>query len=232
LFLNETVYGLEALPSAVVLDPEGKVSYSLGGYPLFSYREELRDAFLQAMGNAPEGEDLQVASAAKPEAEAASDPKPARAACALPRSRYCLLSAEREGGETDPAVMALRLSLCRGDAAEAERMIRGIGAAQFRTGELRFALAHLMLLKGRGMAARGAFASIADGHPDESWGNWGLGLVALAEGRTEEALAHMERGVRSGTGNAEAETAGLTEPLSRIHHPSVPPPETSHTLPA
>jgi peroxiredoxin len=75
-------YGLEALPSAVVLDPEGKVSYSLGGYPLFSYREELRDAFLQAMGSAPEGEDLQVASAAKP--EAASDPKPASA---LPRSR-------------------------------------------------------------------------------------------------------------------------------------------------
>lgn len=195
-------YGIEALPSAVILDADGTVFSYLSGYPLFTYREELRDSFLTAMGRLETVPEEPEVAAVLP--EAAED----KAACAIPRSRFCMMSAEREGGEGDPAIMAVRLALCRGDVAEAQRMLRGLGSEQRAKDELRFALAHLLLLKGKNGAAELLFTDLA-GDAEESWGSWGLGLVALAEGRTGDALHHMEQAAGTGQANAEAETAVL-----------------------
>lgn len=195
-------YGVMALPSAVVLGADGRVAYTLGGYPP-TYREQFWDSVMIATGAA---QPAPTRVAERPAEAAAADPAPS---CMLPRARYCQLQAERGPGAKNPAVLAVRLAVCRGDADEAQRMMRGVGKDQFVRGDMRFALAGLMLLKGRAAEAAGAFRTLKERHPAEGWGDWGLGMLALAEGDERGALAHMRDAAAKGGSSAEAETAVL-----------------------
>jgi peroxiredoxin len=201
-------YGVLALPSAVVVDAGGRISYALGGYPE-TLREELREKILVAMGATPP-ESVAVAAKA-PEAPA---PQPAAeessaTRCTIPRAFYCSAAAERNRVASDPSIVAVRLSICRGNAEEAEQMLKGVSPAALRTVDLRFAQGSLLLLKGRMPEAKRAFTALRGSYPSEGWGDWGLGMIALAEGDPEGALNHM---LAAGAGREtlpEAETAVL-----------------------
>ncbi len=56
-------YGIMALPSAVLVDAKGRISYVLGGYAE-TMREELNEKILLAMGSAPAESAVVVASKA------------------------------------------------------------------------------------------------------------------------------------------------------------------------
>jgi len=205
-------YGVLALPTVVVVGEDGRVVYTLGGYP-FAYREVLRERILLAYrGVSPLPDGVPVAIGAEPAPWAAADSTPAAEpdpVCVLPRARFCQLQAERDPGSGDAGVIAVRLAVCRGDAEEAERMTRGVASERLSDPDLRFALAGLMLLKGREGEARDVFRSLQRSHPAEGWGDWGLGLVALAAGDEAGALAHMQAAATKGSAAAEAETAAL-----------------------
>lgn len=200
-------YGILALPSAVVVDAGGRIAYVLGGYPE-TLREELKGQVELALaGGAPE----RVAAVAAP---AAASPAPLPGAeepaarCTIPRALSCSMAAERHAA-ADPSVVAVRLAICRGNAEDAERMLRGVGAEALRSIDLRFAQGSLLLLKGRTEEARQAFRALQASYPGAGWGNWGLGMAALAEGDPDGALRHMRA---AGAGRAtlpEAETVVL-----------------------
>jgi uncharacterized membrane-anchored protein len=105
--------------------------------------------------------------------------------------------------------MAVRFCICHGDAEAAKSMLSGAGTKSLLRLDLRFALGNLMLLKGRIDDARQAFESLRKHFPQESWGEWGLGLVALAEADTEGALSHLQAAQAKGWSIPEAETAVL-----------------------
>jgi peroxiredoxin len=209
-------YGILALPSAIVVDAGGRIAYALGGYPE-TMRDELKDKVQSALRGGVSVTDVLAAGAAGAAVEeAAEDAGAAPAAaggpesrCTLPRAFYCSMAAERQRATADPAIMAMRLSICRGDAAEAERMLGGVSQQASWSADLRFVQGSLLLLKGRTQEARWTFNALRRSHPQEGWGEWGLGMAALAEGDPAEALGHM---VAAGPGGAvlpEAETAVL-----------------------
>jgi predicted Zn-dependent protease len=103
--------------------------------------------------------------------------------------------------------MAVRLCNCYGDVEAARVMLSGVEKQRLQGLDVRFALAHMILLKGRTADARRAFESLRESYPQEDWGEWGLGLVALAEGKTEEALGHLRAARASGWSIPEVETA-------------------------
>ena len=85
----------------------------------------------------------------------------------------------------------------------------GAGIGRFDRPDVRFALAEFMLLKGGRTEARMAFDSLQKRYPGQAWGEWGLGILALADGREREALAHMQTAAALGGACLEAETAVL-----------------------
>jgi peroxiredoxin len=202
-------YGVLALPSAVVVDAGGRIAYALGGYPE-TLREELKEKIEVAMGAAPQ-RPVAVA-AAQPAVPAAGEPaadEPPASRCSLPRAFYCSLAAERARPAAAPPVMALRLSICRGEAEEAERLLQGVSRQARWSPDLLFAQGNLQLLEGRTKEARQTFSMLRGSYPMEGWGDWGLGLAALAEGDPDRALGHM-LAAGAGTGVLpEAETAVL-----------------------
>jgi Flp pilus assembly protein TadD len=119
------------------------------------------------------------------------------------------MAAERQRRAADPAVMAMRLSICRGDAQEAERMLQGVSRQARWSPELHFAEGNLLLLKGQTQEARQVFSMLRGTCPAEGWGEWGLGMAALAEGNPEQALSHMLAAGAGGAVLPEAETAVL-----------------------
>jgi len=50
---------------------------------------------------------------------------------------------------------------------------------------------------------------LKDTSPGEGWGDWGLGLVALAKGDLSTASQHMRKGAAGRSATLEAETAVL-----------------------
>jgi peroxiredoxin len=202
-------YGVMALPSTVVLGADGRIAYSLAGYPL-SYRDELQDKALLALGDASSASSrVATATSAGDSGPAAAAARAASTDCVLPRARFCRFDAERARSTDDPGITSMRLAICRGDAEGAERLMPALGMGRFDRPEVRFALAELMLLKGGAVEAKMAFDSLRQRHPGEAWGEWGLGLLALADGREHDALAHMRVAAARGGACVEAETAVL-----------------------
>lgn len=129
--------------------------------------------------------------------------------CVLPRTYYCQFDANRERAGANPDVVALRQAVCMENAAEAERLLPIGLLARTDNPDARFALAELLLLKGGTAEARMAFDALRRRYPDQGWGDWGLGMIALADGRELDALAHMRAGAALGGSCVEAETAVL-----------------------
>lgn len=200
-------YGVAQLPTAVLIDAAGRISHVLAGYPP-DLRAELKGSILLAMGRGPDSSASPAVASQGGKAASPPDSPTARpASCSIPRSRSCTRIHERDPSASDPAVMAVRLCNCYGDADSARLMLSGVRKQRLQGLDLRFALAHMMLLKGRTADAREAFESLRDGYPQESWGEWGLSIVALAEGRPEEALGHLRAARAGGWSIPEAETA-------------------------
>jgi cytochrome c biogenesis protein CcmG/thiol:disulfide interchange protein DsbE len=195
-------YGVMALPSTVVVGADGRIAYTLGGYPP-AYRELLMDRVVLAVDGADPAP-IRIADESLEKSTGKDD-----SVCVLPRAHYCQLQAGNSPGASAPGVQAVRLAVCRGDVEDAERMMRGVEKEQLGRGDLRFALAGLMLLKGRTAEAAEAFRALQQRHPAEGWGDWGLGLLALTEGNEGVALAHMRAAAMKGVVSAEAETAVL-----------------------
>jgi hypothetical protein len=105
--------------------------------------------------------------------------------------------------------MAVRLCVCHGDAEAAQLMLSGVSKEDLLGPDLRFALGHLMLVKGRTADARRTFEKLREQSPQVGWGEWGLGLVALAEGDPDGALLHIRAASAGGWSIPEAETAVL-----------------------
>jgi hypothetical protein len=124
--------------------------------------------------------------------------------------RLCDASRERGAASAEPAVLAVRSTVCRGDVDGAARMLRGIGAQAFARPDFRFALANLMLVRKRTAEARAVFTALSDaGRDGGAWGEWGLGLAALAEGDVEAALPHLRAARAEGGTILEAPAAAL-----------------------
>ena len=131
-------------------------------------------------------------------------------ACAVTPAYYCSPSSERDVLSTPtPGVLAARLSICRGDAEEASRVFQVIGSGNHKSSDFRFALGNLALLEGRQEEAVRIFTALKERSPEEGWGDWGLGLVALAKGDPSKASQHMHKGAAGRSATLEAETAVL-----------------------
>jgi hypothetical protein len=204
-----TAYGVRELPTAVVIDAGGRVSYVLKGYPP-ALREGLKENLLLAMGRGP-GDTASPAVANRGESESSPPAfgKTPAVSCGIPRARSCTRINERDPSASDPTVMAVRLCICHGDADAAQIMLTGVSEQGLLGHDLRFALAHMMLIKGRTADARRAFEALREHYPQESWGEWGLGIVSLAEGDAEGALSHIRAARAVGWSIPEAETAVL-----------------------
>jgi peroxiredoxin len=204
-----SAFGVRELPTSVVIDAGGRVSSVLGGY-LPSLRAELRKDLLVAMGRGTEGGGAPaVARGAGKERPVSPAAKAFAAVCGIPRARSCAQVNDHDPSIADPTVLAMRLCVCQGDADAAQVMLTGVSERGLLSNDLRFALAHLLLIKGRTQEARRAFENLRDGHPQESWGEWGLGIVALTEGDAAESLAHFKAALAVGWSIPEAETAVL-----------------------
>ncbi len=202
-------YGVMALPSTVVLGFDGRIAYSLAGYPL-TYREELQDKVLLALGDGSPVSTPATADATGGDAgPAVASAEAPHTDCVLPRARSCRFEADGDRSSGNAGLTHMRLAICRGDAEKAEQLLPALGMGQFQRPDAGFAVAELMLLKGGTSEAKMAFESLQRRFPGEAWGEWGLGLLALAAGREHDALAHMQAAAALGSACVEAETAVL-----------------------
>lgn len=202
-------YGVMAHPSVVLLGRDGRVAYTMGGYPL-SLREEVREHLLKILGIAvepavpevpsvgyvPGGGALQYYNLGR-NLVAKNQPERARKAF-----RTAL---ERDPSFLDPAVMIARLALLEGNVEEAEMVVRSADPGTVNRDDLRFLLGHMMLVKGKVEAAEKAFLGLQERSPSEGWGTWGLGLVSLARGDIAGALEKMEEAAALRPAPLEAE---------------------------
>lgn len=189
-------YGVMAHPSSVLLGRDGRVAYTLGGYPL-TLREELREHLLKVLGLAVEPEVPEVPSVGYVPGGGALQyynlGKSLVAKNQPERARKAFRTAlERDPSFLDPAVMIARLALLDGDVEEAEKVIRSADPGTINRDDLRFLLGHMMLVKGKEEAAEKAFLGLQERSPSEGWGLWGLGMVALTREDIAGALEKME----------------------------------------
>ena len=203
-----SAYGVSELPTAVVIDAGGRISAILRGSAP-TLREELKESILVAMVAGP-GEAATAAATSRGDGDStrASGETPA-ASCSISRARSCTHIDERDPSASNPAVMAVRLCVCHGDADAAQIMLSGVSKESLLGLDLRFALAHMMLVKGSRADARRAFETLREHYPRESWGEWGLGILALTEGDAEGALGHIRAARAGGWTIPEIETAVL-----------------------
>jgi len=197
------------IPSTVVVDSFGKTSYTLEGYSL-EKRGELAANLFETMGRDRSTGNLVAVRSERDRTRdgGAKSGEPATA-CRIPRALYCSITAERGTASTDPSIMAVRLSVCRGDSEGARSMLRGVAKTKYVNNDLRFALGNMLLLKGSLDMAEKAFASLREDAPGEGWGAWGLGMSDLLAGNTAQAVLHMQEGSSLSPNNPEAETAVL-----------------------
>jgi len=187
-----SAYGVDALPTAVVIDAGGRISAVLQGSAA-AIRDRLNQSILAAMA----GTSRESSTAA------------AGSSCGISRARSCTHIDERDPSAANPAVMAVRLCVCHGDTAAAQIMLSAISKQGTIGPDLRFALAQMMLVKGSTAEARRAFENLREHYPGEGWGEWGLGIVALTEGDAESALTHLRAARTGGWSIPEVETAVL-----------------------
>lgn len=204
-----SAYGVSEVPTAVVIDAGGRISAILRG-SLPTLREELKEGLLIAVAGGPhDAASAVVAKGSEQEgATRAAGETPANS-CGISRARSCTNIDERDPSASDPAVMAVRLCVCHGDADAAQLMLTGVSKESLLGLDLRFALAHMTLVKGRITDATRAFEALRDHYPQAGWGEWGLGLVALGAGDAEGALGHIRAARTGGWSIPEIETAVL-----------------------
>jgi len=199
-------WGVEAHPTEVLLGADGRIAYTLPGYPP-SLRDELREAIERLLGVAP--------PPAPPPPPPAANPRAlmhfnlGRRFLALGDAERALASFRRSAGE-DPAfleaaVMEARLSLATGDVAAGEGIARRLAPEAVNRADLRWLLGMIALERGRVAEAGAAFSALRERHPREGWGAWGLALVALAEGDPAAAGPLLEEGAALLPENPEGE---------------------------
>lgn len=202
-------WGVMAHPTEIVLDAGGRIVYVLPGYPL-SLREDLeqeirgalgiRDApqevVVVAPGHAPRGMALQHFNLGRL-LLAKGDPE--RAIQAFRRA------AAADPAFLEPAVMIARVSLAGGSLDEAVQLARQAGPEGINRGDLRYLLGGVMLAKGDLDAATLAFQRLRERLPQEGWGEWGLGQVALERGKFSEAIALLRKARDLQADNPEGE---------------------------
>jgi Flp pilus assembly protein TadD len=197
------------VPSTVVVDSFGHTAYTLDGYSL-EKRQELAASLFETMGrDRSTGRLVAVRSERDLMRDAGEKRENPATACTIPRALYCTLTAERGSPSSDPSIMAVRLSVCRGDSEGARSMLRGVAKTKYVNNDLRFALGNMLLLKGSFDEAEKAFSSLRDDAPGEGWGSWGLGMSDLLAGNAAAAVLHMQEGASLSPNNPEAETAVL-----------------------
>jgi peroxiredoxin len=206
----QAAYGIRDVPAVVVVDAGGRIAAVLQGVAP-TLREQLRQSVAAAIDGAAPGLPTPATAAASRDGRDAAAPpaETAAAACGIPRARSCTHIDERDPSAVNPAVMALRLCVCHGDTDAAQIMLSAISKQGTLGPDLRFALAHMMLVKGSTAEARRAFESLRANYPDQGWGAWGLGIVALTEGNAEGALSHFRAARAEGWNIPEVETAVL-----------------------
>ena len=199
-------WGVMAHPTEVVLDAGGRIAYVLPGYPE-TLRDELEEQIRKALGIAtppvaatpalsePQEEARTLANLGR-QFLAKGDPERARDAF--------LKAVAADPDSLDDAIMVARISLSLGSPVEAEQLARQISPEAINRGDLRYLLGSLMLFKGDLAAAERTFLILKERLPDEGWGPWGLGLVALARGDHKGALGLLEQAARLQPENPEA----------------------------
>jgi tetratricopeptide (TPR) repeat protein len=202
-------YGVMAHPSAVVIDGEGRITYTLGGYPL-SLREELRDSLLKVLGLYVEPERPEpLADISSERSRALRHYNLGRRLMAKGQMKEALQAFDRAAAADpsffEPAIMAARLDLAAGKPARAETLLKSVSPEAVNRSDMRFLLGALLLHKEKTDAAEKTFEKLRERSPREGWGWWGLGLVGLARGEIGEALEWMSRAFALQPQNAEAE---------------------------
>jgi peroxiredoxin len=202
-------YGVMAHPSAVVIDGEGRITYTLGGYPL-SLREELRDSLLKVLGLYVEPERPEpLADIPSERSRALRHYNTGRRLMAKGQTARALDAFDRAAAEDpaffEPAITAARLDLSAGEPARAEALLKSAGPEAVNRNDLRFLLGSLLLHKGKVEKAEKVFTSLQKKHPGQGWGPWGLALVDLSRGEVEKALKWMERASALEPQNTEAQ---------------------------
>jgi len=188
-------YGVMAHPSVVLVDGEGRISYTLGGYPL-SLREELKDHLLKILDLyvEPEMPEVEVALPAR-RIEALRHYRLGLALQAKGQPGRALQAFDRASGKDpsffEPAIMAARVALSAGEPERAEDLLRRIDAETLNRNDLRFLMGSLLLFKENDVGAEKIFRRLAEKSPGEGWGPWGMGMVSLSRGDVESALDWM-----------------------------------------
>jgi peroxiredoxin len=201
-------YGVMAHPSAVVIDREGRITYTLGGYPP-SLRDELRDNLLKVLGLYVEpvvtdlpDEGYVPAGGARQHYNLGlsliEKDQPERALAAFREATG------RDPSFIEPAIMIARISLATGEIEAAADFLKSIDPVALNRGDLRYLLGTMMLLRGRDAAAEKVFQRLEEKSPGEGWGKWGLGLVALSRNDGAAAAAAMKEAASLQPANLEA----------------------------
>jgi peroxiredoxin len=201
-------YGVMAHPSAVVINREGRISYTLGGYPP-SLRDELRDNLLKVLDLYVETVVTDLPGEGHVPADGALQHYYLGLSLLEKGQPERALSAFREATGRDPsfiepAVMTARLSLAAGEIDKAEDFLRSVDPEAINRSDIRFLLGMMMLLRDRGDAAEKVFQRLEERYPGEAWGKWGLGLVALSRDDWPGAAAAMKEASSLQPANLEA----------------------------
>ena len=201
-------YGVMAHPSALVIDRDGRITYTLGGYPP-SLRDELRDNLLKVLGLYVEPVVTDLPDEGYVPADGAlqhynlglslmEKDQPERALAAFREATG------RDPSFIEPAVMTARLSLAAGEIDEAEDFLRSVDPEAINRSDIRYLLGMMLLLKGKEVAAEKVFQRLEEQSPGEGWGKWGLGLAALARNDGPAAAAAMKEASSLQPANREA----------------------------
>lgn len=201
-------YGVMAHPSAVVLSREGRVAYTLGGYPL-SLREELETEIRKALG-------IYVPPPPKP-AERQGGPGSAAlqyysmALSLIARDQgdraVAILQKARESDPSflDPLVMIARIHLAEDNLETAESFLLEADLSLVSRSDLRYIRGLLFLKKGDAEKAEKEFRALREESPGENWGYWGLAMVHLARGSYSKSLEELRAAPLPGESSPEVE---------------------------
>lgn len=200
-------FGVMAHPSVVLISPEGRISYTLGGYPL-SLRAALEEEIQKVLG-------IYVAPAPVTEPVAGFYPsggafqyysmalnllergQPDRALEALDKAR------ERDPDFIEPVVMAARIRIAGGNMEAAENLLRSADLTLINRNDLRYLLGVMLLQKGNLEGAEKQFFSLRKKNAGENWSFWGMAMVHLVRGDHFAALEELKNAPATGAASPE-----------------------------
>jgi peroxiredoxin len=189
-------YGVMAHPSSVVVSPEGRITYLLGGYPL-SLRAELTDEIRKVLGIYVEPPpEVDTSDVFFPDGGARQHYKmgltllerdqPERALRAFDMAR------ERDSDFLEPVVMSARVHLADRNFQAAEELLQSADMGLVNRNDLRYILGLILLSKEKDAMAEKQFLALRQKSPGENWGYWGLAMVHLSRAEYAEALEQLK----------------------------------------